>query len=304
MRSLKTCLGLAALAIGAYAATVGVASAQSQVSCTVTGSVPNITLTCGAASPPPPNAPSCSALSPNQSSLAAAGTVNLTASCAGASVYKWSASPTPSGAFASQTNGGSNSASIAATTTFSVQGCLADATTCSNPVSTSVAVGGAPPPPPGGGGFCSQYTNVKQATMPWGGGYTSVNDGGFAANATIVIALTVPPDYPNPNVGNINWAEFSGAPTTRLITLSTQPCDFRLSGGFDPTGATAPMTASNSGLGALSWSLSAINNPSSPVAQLFPGQTYYVNIQNKYLRTGAQTCTKGYCDIIVLMSMP
>jgi hypothetical protein len=140
--------------------------------------------------------------------------------------------------------------------------------------------------------------------MPWGGGYTSAGGAGFAANATLVIAFTVPAGYNNPNVGNINWAEFSGAPTTRLVTLSTQPCDFRLSGGFDQTGATAPMTAANTGLGALSWSLSSINNPSSPVAQLYAGQTYYVNIQNKYLRTGAQTCTKGYCDIIVLMGMP
>jgi hypothetical protein len=303
MKSWKTRLGVCALAIGSYAAMAGVASAQSQVACTVTGVVPNITLTCGAQTPPPAGAPTCSALSPDQSQLSAAGNVNLTANCSGASVYKWSGSPTPSGAFASQTGGATNSASIASTTTFSVQGCLADGATCSNPVSAQVSVGSAPPPT-GGGGFCSQYPNVQQVTMPWGGGYTSAGGAGFAANGTLVIAFTVPAGYNNMNTGNVNWAEFSGAPTTRLVTLSTQPCDFRLSGGFDPTGATAPMTAANSGLGALQWSLSSINNPSSPVAQLFPGQTYYVNIQNKYLRTGAQTCSKGACDIIVLMGLP
>jgi hypothetical protein len=117
---------------------------------------------------------------------------------------------------------------------------------------------------------------------------------------TIVASFTVPAGYSTGGLGSLSIAEYGGPPTTRLVTISTQPCDFRNLTQLDPGGVTAPLAAANGSILLMPWSTADYG-----VATLKPGTTYYVNIQNKSYRNGATTCNPGAsCDAIVTLSLP
>jgi len=146
--------------------------------------------------------------------------------------------------------------------------------------------------PPVGSDFCSQYTSVVRATLPWGG-FVDTYDrsvGGFPAGGVFVGVLTVPSNYTGKGA-EIGLVEHGDGQARRIMSVSPSACDFRTfvpgqppSASIDPSGATAPM-AFDFGI-----------NPARTVA-LIPGRTYYVNVRNVDQFTGAISCTTSTCNI-------
>jgi hypothetical protein len=144
--------------------------------------------------------------------------------------------------------------------------------------------------PPVGSDFCSQYTSVVRATLPWGGYLDTHQNGGFPAGGVFVGILTVPSNYTGTGV-NVGFVEFIDGQARRIMSVSPSACDFRTfvpgqppTLRSDPSGATAPMA----------WDLGI--NPETTVP-LVPGRTYYVNVRNVDFYTGAISCTTGNCNI-------
>jgi hypothetical protein len=144
--------------------------------------------------------------------------------------------------------------------------------------------------PPVGSDFCSQYTNVVRATLPWGGYLDTHQNGGFPAGGVFVGVLTVPSNYTGTGA-NVGFVEFIDGQARRIMSVSPSACDFRtfVPGqpprlSSDPSGATAPMA----------WDLGT--NPETTVP-LVPGRTYYVNVRNVDFYTGAISCTTANCNI-------
>jgi hypothetical protein len=268
-------------------------------------------LNCAAGSGGPANAPACSiSVAPGTALPSTGGTVTLTANCSpAATTYSWQKGNTPinSGTFQSiQDSLGANTGAAAVTTSYFVTGCLADGTTCGNAATTSVSVAGSTTggngdggPPPAG--FCGQYPNVVTTALPWQGGFTTQGIGkGFQGNATIVASFTVPANFDSAGrTLSLNIAEFGGPPTSRIMTISKSACDFRTTGGLDPTGVNGPIGAGAGTTASIRWSSTGGFN----VAKLVAGQTYYLNIQNKSgFINGVQSCaTTSVCDAIVQM---
>ncbi|MGE5667458.1 MAG: hypothetical protein ACM338_04615 [Betaproteobacteria bacterium] len=115
----------------------------------------------------------------------------------------------------------------------------------------------------------------------WNAGYTSSLVGGQV--------LTMAFQVPTATSVSISYANYTSSPIMRYVTLSPSACDFRL--GTDPSGATAPISSSNSGLGAVRGSL-------------VPGTTYYLNVESVYAPTNYQLCKAGAScgDIIVIFN--
>jgi hypothetical protein len=255
----------------------------------------------------PPGAPVCS-VTPSTSALpATGGNVVLTASCSpAASTYNWQKNGTAisGGANNAVTDTlGANSGATAVSWTYSVQGCAGSS--CGTFASTAVSVAGNT----GGGGvpdgasLCTAADKAITTTLDWGGGFVTqrLPNGTFPGDATIVAQFTVPAGYSTALVGSINVAEYGGPPTTRLVTLSTKACDFRIGANYDPTGASAPLAAAAGTTAAIQWGMTTRFG----VARLTPGQTYYINVKNKNYQTGQLSCAaNSSCDAIVQFAMP
>lgn len=129
--------------------------------------------------------------------------------------------------------------------------------------------------------------------------------GGFRANGVFVGRLVIPANVNQAGVGRVNFVEYVDPPAERLMTVSTQPCDFR---GFvagapsltDPTSATYPIKWSNDQTPQLLYQFTA---PSSN-AVLQAGQTYYVNIRNASWVTGLPSCAGPTCNGRIATTAP
>jgi hypothetical protein len=264
--------------LGAWFTMSGHAAAQTSISCTLSGTPPNISLSCGPSSNPAGGgAPNCAIQVSPSSPASTGGAVSITAvGCSTATTWKWrSTGGQVNFATTSQaSNGGSlpdNSAGGSALpVTFYVQGCDstgACGTEGSQQISVPAGAGGG-----GGGGtagdLCGNYRNVTNTTMAtWNAGFTQ----SMVVGGVIVVPFT--PGVSNPQ---INWGPYSGSPITRTITISRSACDFRKT--LDPSGANGPITGKQSGIGSL-----------YPV--LIPGVQYYINIADMMWSTGLPVCS-------------
>jgi len=115
-------------------------------------------------------------------------------------------------------------------------------------------------------------------SLPWGTAQGGVSNtlGSFGDNIAWVFSLSVPPgQQPTTTVGSIQVAENGGQGTTRNVTMSLTPCDFR---AYDGTGVNGPIAVCRNGTTCgVQWVVGA---QSTARAGLKAGTTYYLNIRN------------------------
>lgn len=173
-------------------------------------------------------------------------------------------------------------------------------------------------------GECSNYTDVRLADIPWGapGYYTRPSPTlpyqptagvGFARETTFVGRFVVPVGATSPgdNPGVFSGVEYDGSPTERIMTLSTQPCDFR---GWTPGSPTFPVADPSGAAGPLAWAggfypngkfLLSGDPPGFPAKPLLtPGQTYYLNIRTVRFNDGGYSCPLPTCDMLITVNPP
>lgn len=241
-----------------------------------------------------PVAPANCSLSASPSSLAAAGSVVLTASCSGGGVptsYAW----TGAGATATTTVA-SQTVSVASTTSFSVTPSNAGGN--GNAAGTTVTVNS---PPQTGKLSCPGYASTKviDAVVPVAQGgevryYTNksvfgtggtTTASGFGPDDAVIVRFTMP-------AGETSVAlsmTYTSLASLRTAVLSTDPCDFTVP---SPTG----LYARNYKLSSFTANLTTdMSNTSSTVSKLGPG-TYYLNVSNRVDGVNKCTSTTGYCD--------
>ena len=149
---------------------------------------------------------------------------------------------------------------------------------------------------------------MLKADIGWGMGTTITTAplGGFTAEGVFLGTIQVPAGAtPGPNTGAVTVAEYQGPPTSRVVTLSTLPCDFRgLSTGFptDPTGANNPIAWASGGTASAYF---AVGAAIGKIPGLVPGKTYYVNVRNYSVDLMALSCVAmTKCDAIVALNPP
>jgi hypothetical protein len=248
--------------------------------------------------PPPPNAPTGCAITrtPANGSLpAAGGNVSMSGACTGGgsvTAYNWRRNVTSgwSTAQAPTDNLPANTGSSAVTYTYGLTACAGSA--CAAEVVTTFTVAGA-----AAAGFCSQYQNVVIGPdFPLSTGGTPIETaayGGLMADGVYVGRLVIPTNVNQGGLGRVSFVEYIDPPAERLMTISTQPCDFR--GGYgvtDPTSASAPILWSN---GQTPQIIYQFTGPSSN-AVLQAGQIYYISIRNANWYNGAPSCLGTYCN--------
>ena len=97
-------------------------------------------------------------------------------------------------------------------------------------------------------------------------------------------------------------SEFGGLPTTRQMTISSLPCDFRAT---DFRGVNGPLTSSNGSTASISFLAVPADQvgTTGTVADLVPGRTYFVSVRNWSVDlnqgAGGVSCPVGStCDAI------
>lgn len=256
--------------------------------------------------PPPPNAPTGCAITrtPASGSLAAAGgAIGMSAACTGGgAVTSWSwrrnAVSGWSTAQAPTDNLPANTGSSPLTYTYAVTACAG--TACATEVTTTFTVAGSV-----AAGFCAQYSNVVIIDLPLSATLETAANGGFAADGVFVVRLAIPANVNQAGTGRVSFVEYVDPPAGRLMTVSTQPCDFR---GFvasapsltDPTSATYPIKWSNGQTPQLFYQFTG---PSAN-AVLQAGQTYYFNIRNASWETGLSSCSGSTCNGRIATTAP
>ncbi|HZI84284.1 MAG TPA: hypothetical protein VFF44_10245 [Casimicrobiaceae bacterium] len=181
---------------------------------------------------------------------------------------------------------------------YSVSGSNAGGTGA--PASRSVNWVATTPPPPG---LCSQYPSYLFSDLGWTDALIHSRDftdaPGFAWNAVWVVKLSVPPDASSTQTGKISIAEFDGPPTSREVTISRFPCDFRTP---DPSGNNGPLLRDES---AGPTEFFVLGASSGGKVGLAPGLDYYVNIRNWNASTSSISCDSSIrCDALFFISLP
>ena len=149
-------------------------------------------------------------------------------------------------------------------------------------------------------GFCSQYSKVMIVDLPWGGTVdTAASPPGFEADMVFVGRLAVPATATSSvGPGQVRFVEYVDGQAQRVMSLSTEACDFR---GFtpgtpsatDPTGTNYPIKWSNDINPVIQYQL----HPSLFNAVLTPGKTYYFNIRNiDWSAGGRPSCLTATCN--------
>lgn len=158
--------------------------------------------------------------------------------------------------------------------------------------------------PPAAPDFCSPYPAVLSSSQDWiNGTLTSASfrdPPGFAWNGVWIVRITVPFGTPaSSTAGRIFVAEYDGQPTYRDVSISRFACDFR---NVDPAGNNGPVAQSN---GISAGGPFVIGPPSSGMAGLVPGQSYYINVRNR-APDGAISCAEQQkrCDAFVSVNLP
>ena len=270
----------------------------------------------GTSTLPPANAPSGCAITrtPANGSLGTnGGVISMSASCTGGGAVtswnwrkgtttSWSAAQAPTDTLPA------NTGSALVTHTYGVTACSNGA--CATEVISSFTVSGSAPV-----GFCGQFGDVRFVDLNWGAGAPVDTYGGvgLAAGTLIVGRMTVPAGATSPlnQAGFLSVIEFQGSPIERVMSLSTQPCDFR---GWtpgaqfpagDPTGAATPL-GWGGGANPNIFFLFQGDPPGFPAPRplLAPGTTYYFNIQTINYSNGQNSCTQSSCDVRMTLNPP
>jgi hypothetical protein len=240
------------------------------------------------------------------------GSITLTGACTGGgapTAWQWRrngvVTNTTTATYSETLPANTNSAS----TTYSYDARACVGATCgpyTSPVTTVTVAGTAPV------GFCSQYSDVRFVDLNWGNPPVDTTNTVQLNPGTLIVGrLAVPAGATSPgdSPGTISIVEFMGPTAGRVMTLSTQPCDFR---GYSPGFFPAPdATGAN---GPLRWEAGINPNtsfllfgdpagfPAKPL--LTPGQTYYVNLQTINYATGQNSCPTGSCDVRFTVDPP
>ena len=281
-------------------------------------SVPLVWSGVGTTPPPPPaNAPTgCSITrTPTSGTLGASGgNISMSVNCTGGGTVTsrswrknattgWSTAQAPTDTLPA------NTAVAQVTYTYGVTACAGAA--CATEVTTTFTVAGSTPV-----GFCGQYTDVRFINLSWGGYVDTVGTQSNIQPGTMLVGvLNVPAGVTSPqnSPGLISIVEHAGPTAERVMSLSTQPCDFRnFVPGASPTfppldsaGTSAPMAWSG-GINPQIQYLFAGDPPGfAPVKPLLnPGGTYYVNLQTIRAQDGANSCGTGTCDVRITVNTP
>jgi hypothetical protein len=245
------------------------------------------------------------------------GAISVGGTCAG-NVTSWSWKKNGAAWLTGQSQNdtlASNTLATAVTTTYELTAC--NGASCATPVTTTFTVSGTSGTGGGGGGgtvagFCGNFADVRTADLVWGSNYDTSsgvqinNDTVFVGRLTIPAGASSPGDSP----GLISIVEYQGPPVERVMSISTQPCDFRGWSpgvnfpGADPTGANGPLAWAGSPYPSRQYLLAGDPAGFPPKPLFTPGQTYYVNIRSIYFSTGTSSCSSGSCDIRVTVTTP
>ena len=266
--------------------------------------------------PPPPSAPSgCTVArtTPASGSLSTTGgAITLTGSCSGGSAptaWEWRRN----GAATSVTTASysetlpANTGTAATTYSYDARACNGTACSAWTSPATTVTVGGSAP-----AGFCSSYGDVRYIDLNWGSPpVDTAGTVGLVPGTVIVARLNVPAGATSPgdNPGIVSMVEFMGPTAYRVMTLSTQPCDFRgFSPGYvpppDPSGTNGPLFWARDPNPNIPFLFMGDNPGMFPVKPLLnPGQTYFINLQTIHYATGGSTCS-GACDVRFTVDPP
>jgi len=232
----------------------------------------------------------------------AGGAVQLNGACSGGSAvtsWEWrkngTAVPTQTTAQFTETLP-ANTGSAAITYSYDARACAGTSCSAWSAPPTTVGVSGSTVSV----GFCSQYAKVAIIDLPWGGTVdTAATPPGFESDMVFVGRMTVPAGATSAvGPGQVRFVEYVDGQAARVMSLSTQACDFR---GFTPgtpsatdaTGANYPLKWSNDINPSIQYQLhSSLFN-----AVLVPGSTYYFNVRNiDWSAGGRPSCATATCN--------
>ena len=153
-------------------------------------------------------------------------------------------------------------------------------------------------------GLCGQYPSYLFSDLGWLGMQINSRDytdgAGFAWNGVWVVKLSIPLTASGTQTGRITVAEFDGPPTSRELTISRTPCDFRAN---DPSGNNGPILRDESTAPTEYFVLGASSGGGVGLA---PGVDYYVNIRNWSALTNSISCDPGNlrCEAFFFIQLP
>ena len=241
-----------------------------------------------------PPVPACSMIvSSNTAPPVANSLALLTAACSNIPTgYNW-------GNCASETSLCEARSPAAGLQTYSVSASNAGGT--GPAASTSLNWQATTPTPPG---LCGQYPSYLFSDLGWVGALIHSRDfadaPGFAWNGVWVVKLSIPGNATSTQAGQIVVVEYGGPPTSRELTISRVPCDFRPD---DPTGNNGPLVRSES-IGPTEFFV--LGGSSSGGVGLMPGVDYYVNIRNWQVESSSISCDPSilHCDALFSIQLP
>jgi hypothetical protein len=274
------------------------------------GGVANISLTWSSGPPPAPSGCSVAFTVGSASLPTTGGSITMVGSCtgnvSGSTTYAWTKNGASfvSGASASDTLAAGGSAG--STTTYAFQATNPGSTTTSTQQLVTVAG-------TGGGGGSMDLTGctaqgyvgrgldvtfpVSSNTSVPNGAQNATPGGTFGNSDALVVRFTTPAAGVNDQsvfqpAGNVPFQN-----TTRVYTVSTQPCQIATSG--TPTGSIVYATVSQSPAITINNAVCPYNPAVCPVygAWLTPNTTYYVTMVNKTGFVGAGSCAGSSCDM-------
>ena len=265
----------------------------------ITGTPPNLTVTCGSSSS---TAGTCALnLTSTPSPMTSAGgTVGLSATGCTAAVtsYSWTRTggvnlgASSSASDTVPANAGASSQSYTYTLQWCVgSACASKSATLIVPTSTGTGT-----PTSTGSLPCTGFNKTLVIDVAWtsttaASRYVTQQYGGFGANDALVVRFTPPAGSLSYSAGSLSGAEYSGPTTTRTGKISTSPCDFSTATQFTLYNAFSASTFNmpiQVGGNQLAWTMLTV-----------PGTTYYLNIKNTD-KKGVATCAAGkYCDMFV-----
>jgi hypothetical protein len=183
-----------------------------------------------------------------------------------------------------------NTAATAVTTTYTLTACNTGG--CAAPAQTTFTVAGTTPV-----GFCNQYPNVIIGDLPWVNNASLRTDtlGGLKSDGVFVAKVVVSAgQVAKDPAGGFFSVEYGGSPTFGEMTVSLQPCDFRVPG--DSSGVNGPIMRT------YGQSLGQNFGTGTPLPRLAPGATYFVNIRHQDPLVGG-TCGAFECNRLLEMKL-
>ena len=143
----------------------------------------------------------------------------------------------------------------------------------------------------GGGNFAGCPSGTVTIDGVWGN--TSIDTAEFGGFVDNILSIRVAP--PSTATGSSTrtsaWVEFGASGTVREAVFSTQACDFSSTNALKSS-LGAPFMSSNQN--GVTFKYTITGSSSFTVAKLTPGQSYYINIRNRY-PSGANSCTQADC---------